>query len=277
MTNSGSQPPTLLTPSGGEVPVPAEARHPGVRRDDGAMCGAVYGAWQRAAAARLSGPARFAQALLARHGQGVRRTPRIDMLLALRKRTQITVLQSAGDTQLHIAMTLPAAHARIEPSAAPLGRSDHDFALPAVWPQQPRILAPQPSASTPPVPSASATPAMAVLRRALSRGTRLDALPTASAAAAQALPVAAPTSVARAAPARLPDDLPTAKPRPASVPMRAEPEAASPSDVARLASTAVRAAPTQALPPHEIERITEQVLGGIDRRILAERERLGRF
>jgi len=31
------------------------------------------------------------------------------------------------------------------------------------------------------------------------------------------------------------------------------------------------------LPPHEIERITERVLGGIDRRILAERERRGGF
>ncbi|MEO8154441.1 MAG: hypothetical protein ABI605_15330 [Rhizobacter sp.] len=228
--------------------------------------------WQRVAAVRQRGPAAFAQALLARHGQGVQRSPRIEMLLALRARKHVTLLQQ---TSHHLSPHATAVHMHSTSTVAapvPMGRSDRDFAVPALW------LRPATRATTS-TASPARTPAPEVLVRAAARNMRIESLPTAPAPTRQALPLAssAHPPVLIASQFSRQDDMPTARPRPAPVSAAAPEPAPASAQAPAPAAAVVRATAPQALPAHEIERIADHVMGSIDRRIVAARERLGRF
>ena len=234
-------------------------------------------AWRRTATARSSGPASFAQALLARHGQGVSRAPRLEMLVASRARAQFTLLRQMSFTFTQPSMILRDVESRGEVAPTPMGRGDSEFTLPAVWPRPISAAHPTAGPETSPMPRPSAR----AFVRAMARSTRVENQKNPAAAALQSPTIAARPQLIERAPAprlgRLPDDMPTAQPRRALATTRAEIPTPVPSTPPPTTPNPKQGTAQQVLPPHEVERITEQVMSSIDRRIVAERERLGRL
>ena len=221
---------------------------------------------------RLRGPARFAQALRARYRRGARSVPWLELSLAARR--------DAGDLVLHrhtlhapnpVTVVLRSVLQRVERPAAQVRI---EATLPVATGVAVVERSAQPAAAS---PVAAPRVPMPVLQRLAARATRIDA--DRSAWPAPALPLSAPASThpAPPSPARLPDDL--ALRRPAGRVTTATPAApgaasdtGTPTPPRGPANT-----PAPHLAPHEIERIAEQVMNSLDRRIVAERERRGRF
>lgn len=229
--------------------------------------------WRRATAPRLVASLRFAQALVARHGLGTRVAQWLDMRLAMRPRAGLLTLQLRGEhttTLIERNLQTPLQHTklvRLQP------RSHHAGDVrPAA-----RREGSAPLLAGVPVPALLAAP---FVQRVIARGTRTEALPGERAQAVQAMPASRVGDAPRSAAlfGRVPVELALVKPRLADAPAAVRPVApAEPVPALRPVPHAVTAAPAQPLPPQEIERITAQVMGSIDRRILAERERHGRF
>ena len=250
----------------------------------------VARAWRRAAVARLSGPSLFAKSVLARHGHGQSRAPRLALLLALRARSQhVSVMHRAGNTRLQVALTLHSVTfqnvvgtaSRSAPSSggsdrAPMCRGDTALAL-AGKNSIPRLREQAMVMALPLVPTAPTGRGQA--SRLLARALRVESAPSAPGSATRSMPVAVnpPASRSNSDLTRLPGDLPLLQPRPGGFVPPATASQASASESATASPASSRTPPMLPLPPHEIERITERVLGGIDRRILAERERRGGF
>lgn len=221
--------------------------------------------------------ARFAQGVMARHRHATRLLARLELPLALRARP-LVLHRHAGPTLNTLALTLPTVVLR-PALAQPLARGTAPAALPL-----PRGAMPAPSSR-----GASATPAPLhmplALQRIAARSQRVDGLAAAPTSAAHAMPVTgrATPAVRPLPPSGLAHDMPTvlrAAPAPARAGLSNRHQRAD-EPAPQLAVPALRPQPAalaaQGLPPHEIERITERVLGSIDRRILAERERRGGF
>ena len=231
-------------------------------------------AWQRAKFARLHGPVVFAQALLARHGRGINRVPRFTLLLALRPMPpQLALHRNLTNITNSFAVNLQTVLHRREAAPERLTQLDATRQLPAMTLPS-GITAPAPAATMGPTPPAVAS----VLRRILGRATRTEAKPSAMDGVLRAMPVPAGTApgLIQAPSAGAAGDFPMLRPRSNSPAAIADEDSAT-SDVTSTLHRATLAAPDKPLPAHEIERITEQVLRSIDRHIIAERERRGRF
>lgn len=237
------------------------------------MAQRVGRAWRRAAVPRLSGAVLFANNLLARCRRAAMRLEPLQFLLAQRSK-MVVMHRHAGRTENHFGVTLQTvvvrnetAHPAASKYAAPLTLATHAAPTNAV------VLAAPAAQRTPrqDMPTASHRTAARIVNVALA----VDAM----AALHQAMPLAAQLapSSATSPMAGLPEDMPTVRPRPgppgAAVAEAQAPVVPADAPIARMKATVE----AQALPPHEIERIAERVLGSIDRRILAERERRGRF
>lgn len=231
-------------------------------------------AWRRAAAPRLSSSLQFAQALMARHGHGVHRSTQLALLLAVRARSpQLTVHRRSAQSTTQLSLTLQTVLQRGQRLHAQPGRRKTE--LPPAGARLDSVLRLPQSELT----SAHAPIQAPVSGRILARRARVDVVANSQGQVVQAKSLARGPDAFRATvpPERMPADLPMVRQRSNTAALNVrggppvEPAPAVP-NVSRTASSTS----TQALPPHEIDRITEQVMGSIDRRILAERERHGR-
>lgn len=223
------------------------------------------------ATARLRGPARFAQALRARYRQGTRPVPALELSLASRLAAGDLVLHRHTLHALHpVTMVLRSVLQRVERTASQVRM---EATLPVATGVSLMGRSARPSAAPPVVAPRAPMP---VLQRLAARATRIETEPPVR--PSPALPLSAPASTRSTllAPARLSDDLPLHRPA-VRAPLATPAGSATASDTG-TPQPARR--PTNApapMAPHEIERITEQVLNSLDRRIVAERERRGRF
>jgi hypothetical protein len=236
-----------------------DVRHARTSGDDGVL-------------GRPRGPARFAKALIARYRHGTRALPGLELSLAARQRECELVLHRHTLQALNpVRVVLQSVLQRVETAAAP---ARGEATLPVASNVAPIGRAALASAAAPLVAPFAAMPVLH--QRLAARATRVETEPATRLAPALVLPAAGSTRAAPASTARLPDDLPLRQ-----APLRA------PVVTPALTSTASDTGPTPpprrppsapapVLAPHEIERITEQVMTSLDRRILAERERWGR-
>jgi hypothetical protein len=236
-------------------------------------------AWRRAAVARLRGPALFAQALLRRHAQRSARMAGLELLLAQRLAPQpLAVHRHAGNTVNRWSVTMQTVLQRVEQVAQRAEHASTPSGMPAM-PLGSRAAAPANAAQREPAHHQAA--GGNTMLRLVARASRVETT------APSPAPTLRPTSLAASpdAPrgvmaAPLPQDLPAVR---APTAARNLGRASQTSDAQAGTETATPAARTQPvavgqpLPQHEIERIAEQVIGSIDRRIVAERERRGRF
>ena len=231
-------------------------------------------AWWRAKVARQCGPAVFAQALLARHGQGLRRVPRITLLLAPRAQPHhFTLHRHIGNTVNQFTVNMQTVFHRRETAPDRLARVDTTRPLLAMTRH---ASASAPALATAHVPSPPVRDN--AFRRMVTRRTRTETEPGAMNQVLRAMSVSPEGDPARngAPSAGIAGDLPMLRPR-SKATVAATIEASPATDVTAVPPRETHTAPAQPLQPHEIERITEQVLGSIDRRIIAERERQGRI
>jgi hypothetical protein len=234
--------------------------------------------WRRAAAPRATRAASFAEGVMARYGRAAMRPGALLLVLA-RRTDAVTVNRFAGRTENHFGVTLQAVVVRHDVAAA----AAESRAIPAT-----ASTAAQAQAGRARPGASHALPGMPGQDPA-------DTLPSTAARVAGTAP-AAFTPAAPAAP--FPEMPPPSRPGPSTgvAPLvdadtgmpalrpRARPAEATAIDASMptaspgpAAARPAAASPAPALPPQEIERIAERVLGSIDRRLLAERERRGRF
>jgi len=228
-------------------------------------------AWRRAAAPRLSGTALFASSVLARYRRVARREEHLQLLLAQPSKTWV-LHRHAGRTENRFGVTLHTVVVRTEAAHSEAGQCMEAPTLP-VRTVMASAIGPMAAA----VPRATLLETSTASRRIATRSARIDSPIDARAPLQQAMPVVAqPKSIGtESPPVRLPDAMPTVRPRVSPPgPTVVEPNARA---AAAVITRAPAATTEQTLPPHEVERIAERVLGSIDRRILAERERRGRF
>ncbi len=249
--------------------------------------------WGGDAVARLSGPVLFARALLARYRLGLTRIPLLDLLPVLRARPHLVALHLHADNRVNrFAVTL---HSRLQRQETGPGSLGPEAPAPRL---QSRTSARRTAVPAEPVPP----PAAATLRRLIARGTRAEAEPgsptpgqgaaprqtgtdssqavvsgrPAPARIASSLSTGPDKPGAGARPVRSPEDLPTVRSRPQAPALATGAVGIATADAAAPSPRTAHPAPAPTLSPPEIERIAEQVIGSIDRRIIAERERRGR-
>lgn len=232
--------------------------------------------WQRVAAVRSGGPGRFAQALVRRHVRAVRRVAGLTLPLAAPRAMQMHVAVSrAGDSMTRWELKVQAIVQRVRDMLVRVERAG----LPAGdgMPPAARALPASPSPGEGPV----AQSAMAnAIPRLVARGRRIESAVPAPVQVLQASPARLDTRVlptARTADRPGPD-LPAVRAR--MTPSMLERSAREGEETRHARGAAPRSTATvapAALPQQEIARIAEQVMDSIDRRILAERERRGRF
>jgi phosphopantothenoylcysteine synthetase/decarboxylase len=226
---------------------------------------------------------RFAAAIANRHGRLGVAIRRLDLILARRAPREVSRLVRQ-DNRVHNVMSWTANFLRRESS-----------------PAQPNKIAARPAAedltrpvvrrngSLTAIPSSTVKPAAAgkLTERIASRRLRLESVDGMRAAAMRRSPQMTPPIAAAVAPTlevrRL--DLPLSKPR-RSAPVQNAPQSSitesvgSRSDTRQLRGQQQRGLDAKKVMPsladHEVERIADRVMGSLDRRIVAQRERMGR-